>query len=73
LDRTLEKSEKISTKDKIILGDKLFLVESEVSLDKLNELYIKYILGKYDGAINQTANVLGISRSTLWRKLKEEK
>lgn len=72
LDRTLEKPEKISRKDKIILEDNLFLVESEVSLDKLNELYIKYILGKYDGAINQTANVLGISRSTLWRKLKEE-
>ncbi len=49
----------------------LFSIDKEMSLVELNELYIKYILNQKKGVINESANILGINRSTLWRKLKE--
>lgn len=57
--------------DKKVLKEGIFTINEEISLDELSAKYINYILKKYDGAINQTSKVLGVSRSTLWRKLKD--
>ncbi|MDR7871525.1 MAG: sigma 54-interacting transcriptional regulator [Tissierellaceae bacterium] len=48
-----------------------FSIDKEMSLEELNKQYIKHIIDDNDGVINESANVLGINRSTLWRKLKE--
>lgn len=54
-----------------IENDAFFSIDKEIDLDELNKLYIEHILDQKNGAINESANILGINRSTLWRKLKE--
>ena len=51
--------------------DVFFSIDKEISLDELNKLYIEHILDQQDRVINESASILGINRSTLWRKLKE--
>lgn len=46
-----------------------FVVKEDLTLEELNLKYIDYMLKKYSGAVNKAAKVLGISRSTIWRKL----
>ncbi|NLY46471.1 MAG: sigma 54-interacting transcriptional regulator [Tissierella sp.] len=71
LGNNIENIDKENTVNEVNLNDGFFSVEEELSLDELNSIYIDHILDRYDGAINQSANVLGINRSTLWRRLKE--
>jgi len=48
-----------------------FLVDDHLTLDELNKEYIKYILNKTNGSMKEASNLLGIDRTTIWRKLKE--
>jgi DNA-binding NtrC family response regulator len=43
------------------------------TLDELNREYAEKVLDYYGGNRSKTAEVLGISRTSLWRILKEEK
>ncbi len=49
-----------------------FSIQEDVNIQELVTRYIKYILNKYDGKMNEAARILGISRSTIWRKLKNK-
>lgn len=50
----------------------IFNFEKEMSsLDKINQKYIEIVLQQHSGNLTQTAKTLGISLSTLKRKLKE--
>ena len=46
----------------------LYFDESR-SLDENEEAYIKYIYNKTGCSVSETTAILGISRTTLWRKL----
>ena len=52
--------------------DKIFLVHEDLSLEELNKSYIRHVLEQNNGSVSETARVLGISRSTIWRKLKDD-
>ena len=43
--------------------------DESMSLDENEEAYIKYIYEKTGRSVSETTAVLGISRTTLWRKL----
>lgn len=45
--------------------------EEELTLQEMEKKFIKKIMEKYQGNHTEAAKKLGISRSTLWRKLKE--
>lgn len=47
-----------------------FFVGEEISLEAMELQYMQYILDKYQDNHSTAAKILGISRSTLWRKLK---
>lgn len=49
-----------------------FQIEDHLTLDELNKEYIKYTLNKTNGSIKEASNLLGIDRTTIWRKLKGE-
>jgi len=40
-------------------------------LEELERLYIEQTLARVDGNVSRTARLLGISRSTMWRKMKQ--
>ncbi len=46
------------------------LFATEPTLKELENRYIEYIYEKYEGAVGRVCKVLGIDRSTLWRKKK---
>jgi DNA-binding NtrC family response regulator len=46
-------------------------VPDDWTLEKLERAYIERRLGRNKGNVSQTARQLGISRSTLWRKMKQ--
>lgn len=48
-----------------------FLADDHLTLDELNKEYIKYTLNKTNGSMKEASNLLGIDRTTIWRKLKE--
>jgi DNA-binding NtrC family response regulator len=52
--------------------NQFFSIQEDVNIQELVIRYIKYILNKYDGKMNEAARILGISRSTIWRKLKNK-
>ncbi len=49
-----------------------FCVSEQLTLAELEERYMRYILEKCDNNHSEAAKILGVSRSTLWRKLKED-
>ena len=49
-----------------------FAIKDKVSLAELEKKYIKTVLAETGTNHTEAARILGISRSTLWRKLKEE-
>ena len=52
------------------LGNTQFSEQHFVSLEDLETAYIKHVLSCHDGKKTLTAQVLGIDKTTLWRKLK---
>ncbi len=60
--------------DKNILKSETDVEEDELKLDTLEDMSLKYINKIFistDKNIQETCDILGISRSTLWRKLKD--
>lgn len=47
-----------------------FYIDEELNLDEINKKYIEHIIKIHNGSINKSSRILGISRSTIWRKLK---
>ena len=62
-----------TTSDTQIIND-LFIINGILPLDEMIDRYINYVLDKCDGNQTVCAELLGRSRSTLWRMLsnKEE-
>jgi PAS domain S-box-containing protein len=48
-----------------------FMVSSNISLNELEEEYIKHILNNEENNIKKAAEILKINRSTLWRKTRK--
>ncbi len=48
----------------------VFTVVQDVSLDEIQRLYIEYMLAKHESNKARTAEILGIERATLYRKIK---
>lgn len=55
----------------LVQSTNTIILNSSKSLDEMNEDIIRTILEEENGNRENTANRLGISRSTLWRRLKE--
>jgi transcriptional regulator with PAS, ATPase and Fis domain len=50
----------------------VFCVRSLITLDEAETAYIKFVLKKCKNNYSKAAKILGISRSTIWRKLNDE-
>ncbi len=48
----------------------VFTVREDITLDELQKLYIEYMLAKHESNKARTADILGIERATLYRKIK---
>ncbi len=48
----------------------VFTVREDISLEELQKLYIEYMLAKHESNKARTAEILGIERATLYRKIK---
>ncbi len=60
--------------DDVLDDDKsVFSIREDVSLDQLQKLYIEYMLAKHESNKARTADILGIERATLYRKIKNKK
>ena len=55
----------------VLSSNQMFTIKGDITLEELSIKYIKYILNKCDGKVNKAAKILGINRSTIWRKLKK--
>ncbi len=58
--------------EQVIVEREGFFVGERVTLHELEERYMRYILKKCKNNHSEAAKILGVSRSTLWRKLKDE-
>ena len=50
----------------------VFFVDSIITIEELEEKYMRFVLKEFNGNHSEAAKALGVSRSTLWRKLKED-
>ncbi len=57
--------------DGIESTDRLSLGEKNVSLKEAEDRYIKEVFAKTGNSVSETCRILGINRSTLWRKMKK--
>ena len=51
--------------------DPLFLGEKNLSLKEAEDRYIREVFAKTGNSVSETCRILGINRSTLWRKMKK--
>ena len=52
------------------LGEEERAYPADLSLDQVEALHIRRVIRSFDGNLSKAARSLGISRSTLWRKMK---
>ncbi len=52
-------------------GNEEALFETEPTFDALERRYLAWLMHRYEGRRSEVAQVAGIGRSTLWRRLKE--
>jgi DNA-binding NtrC family response regulator len=57
--------------DKTLFNEGVFNGSSFVTLDELEQAYISHVLNHSDGKKTHAAQILGIDKTTLWRKLKK--
>ena len=57
--------------DGIESTDRLSLGEKNVSLKEAEDRYIREVFAKTGNSVSETCRILGINRSTLWRKMKK--
>ncbi|TJX68827.1 PAS domain S-box protein [Soehngenia saccharolytica] len=48
-----------------------FVVDEYLNLEELNKEYMKYVLSSKNGSVKEASKILGVDRTTIWRKLKE--
>jgi two-component system nitrogen regulation response regulator GlnG len=54
-------------------SEDVFCIDTLLSIDEAETAYIKFVLEKCKNNYSQAAKILGISRSTIWRKLNNER
>lgn len=57
--------------DNRVFNEGFFNGTSFVTLDELEQAYISHVLNHSDGKKTRAAQILGIDKTTLWRKLKK--
>ena len=63
----------LDKKDSLIRDNKQIENKQNLSLEELERIHIEKILDKYSGNISKSAEVLDISRNTLYRKINNYK
>lgn len=72
---SLEQAENFSEEKETvpeIKNEEQFCVNSLMTLAEVESLYIKFVLKKHKNNYSKASRILGISRSTIWRKLNNE-
>lgn len=61
----------VEGEDERVFNEGFFNGSSFVTLDELEQAYISHVLNHSDGKKTHAAHILGIDKTTLWRKLKK--
>ncbi|MBC7087120.1 MAG: hypothetical protein H5T96_01380 [Tissierellales bacterium] len=70
-DINIDKEDKYDFEKEIEIETNEFRVDQFVNLDELNKRYIEYVLKRKSGSMKEASKILGVDRSTIWRKLKQ--